>query len=211
MNNIKTGLLLLIGAAFFGMIFTAVLYGFFPQYLCYAVYDVSEGGFYQREELELAPGTWVTEYFVPQNKYLTGVSIGVVREENQNVLVGRLSDSGGEILEERRFALTEVDYEFPFQRWVKPGEQYRLDILFPEENQSSVTIIAGEENMGAVEHISSYIGELPLENALGISYVYGTYSRKLLVFWFLVFFLGGLMAGETILHALSRKTCRKTE
>lgn len=32
MNNIKTGLLLMIGAAFFGMIFTAVLYGFFPQY-----------------------------------------------------------------------------------------------------------------------------------------------------------------------------------
>lgn len=195
--------LLTAGGLIFSILCTGIVYWYFPQYLCYAVYGVSEGDLYQSEEEKMVPGTLLTEYFVPCNRYLTGVAIGVQREDNDNAVMGRLLDGQGKVLAEDQFALNDTDYRFLFDKWVKPGQQYQLEILFPESNQSAVILTFGPEGTGAGEHIGSYAGGEPLDEVPYISYIYGTYSRKLLAFWFSVLFLGGFMIGETILYKIT--------
>ncbi|MCM1065038.1 MAG: hypothetical protein NC420_11330 [Eubacterium sp.] len=195
--------LLMMGGLVFGILCTGIVYWCFPQYLCYAVYDVGEGDFYQPEEEKIAPGTLLTEYFVPCNRYLTGVGIGTRREDKDNAVVGRLLDGQGKVLAEDQFTLRDVNYSFTFDKWVKPGQQYQLEILFPESNQDVVTVTFGPEGSGAGEHIGSYAGKNLMDKVPYIYYIYGTYSRKLLAFWFIVLFLGGFMIGETILYRLT--------
>lgn len=201
-DKVKKGLLLSVTGFLFGVIFTGIVYRFFPQYLCYAVYGVSESDLYQKEELEMRPGMRLTECFVPQNRYLMKISVGAVRGDSDGVLIGRLSDGQGKVLEECQFALPDLVYEFPFQTWVEPGQQYQLDILASEKNQSAVRIVLGPEDSGAAEHVSSYADGRAVDRVPAIGYIYGTYSRKLLAFWFIVFFLGGFMIGETVLYKL---------
>lgn len=204
-DKVIKGMLLSVSALLFGILLTGIVYRFFPQYLCYTVYDVSEGSLYQTKEMEIQPGMSLTEYFVPRNKYLMGISVGVVREDNGNVVAERLLDDQGKLLKEYRFALSDPSYEFPFQKWVEPGRQYRLEILFPEENQSAVTIVSGPGDAGAAEHVASYMDGVSMDQTLVTGYIYGAYSRKLLAFWFIVFFLGGFMIGETVLYKLKLK------
>jgi len=195
--------LLAAGGIVFSVVSTGIMYRFFPQYLCYAVYGVSDGELYQAEEKGMAPGTLLTECFVPQNGYLTGVSVGVRREENDNMVIGRLLDGQGKVMDECYFTLKAIDYSFLFNEWVEPGQQYKLEILFPESNQSAVMVIFGPEGSGADEHIISYVEGNPSDKELYAGYIYGTYSRKLLAFWFIVLFVGGFMIGETILYKLT--------
>ncbi len=201
-DKVIKGMLLSLTAFLFGILLTGIVYRFFPQYLCYTVYAVSGGSLYQTKEVEIQPGMSLTEYFIPQNKYLTGISVGVVREDNGNVVTGRLLDDQGKLLKEYRFSLSDPFYEFPFQKWVEPGRQYRLEILFPEENQSAVKIVFGPSDVGAAEHVVSYIDGISMDQTPAIGYIYGAYSRKLLAFWFIVFFVGGFMIGETVLYKL---------
>lgn len=203
--------LLTAGGLVFSILCTGIMYWYFPQYLCYAVYGVSEGNLYQAEEEKIAPGTLLTECFAPCNRYLTGVAVGVQREDNDNAVTGRLLDGQGKVLAEDQFTLRDVDYRFLFDKWVEPGRQYQLEILFPESNQSVISLTFGPEDSGAGEHIGSYIGENPLDKAPYICYIYGTYSRKLLAFWFIVLFLGGFMAGDTILYKITIHNNSKTQ
>lgn len=206
MNSKMRKLSLLIAGSFvFSLLSTAIVYRFFPQYLCYTVYDVSEGDLYQIEELEIYPSGHLMECFLPTNDYLMGADIAVKREENgsefkDNELIGRLLDNQGRKIAESSFSVRDINYRFTFQEWVKPGQEYRLEITLPEENQSAVVIISGPCDTAASEHTVTYIdGELS-DISPYISYIYGAYSRKLLVFWLLVLFLCGLMIGETILY-----------
>lgn len=62
----------------------------------------------------MTPGTSLTECFSPQFGFLTGISIGVKREENDNTLIGRLLDDEGKVLAESYFTLKDTDYSFCF-------------------------------------------------------------------------------------------------
>lgn len=199
-NKWRKLVLLVLGGLIFSTVSTGIMYWFFPQYLCYAVYDVSEGNVYRLEEEEMVPGTLLTEYFVPGNQYLTGVGMEAQREDNDNVVIGRLLDGQGKVVAESQFALRDADYRFLFHKWVEPEQQYQLEIQFSENNQSAVTMTFGPEDSGAGEHVKSCIGGNPWDKVPYIYYIYGTYSRKLLAFWFIVLFLGGFMIGETILY-----------
>ena len=198
-NKMRKLTLLLIGGIVFSLLFTGIIYLFFPQYLCFAVYDVSEGDLYQKEELEMHSGSRLMEHFVPWNDYLIGVNIGVKREENDNEIIGRLWDNQGKMIAESGFSVRDVAYEFMFYKWVKPGQEYQLEILLPEENQSAVIITFGPNDSGAVEHNITYIDGISSDKVLYVRYIYGTYSKKLLAFWLIVFFLCGFMIGETVL------------
>lgn len=210
-NKWRNLFLLLAGGFIFGVIFTGIVYRFFPRYLCYAVYDASEGSLYQAKMEGMAPGERLTECFVPRFSYLTGVDVGVNREDNDNVVIGRLLDPQGKIVAESRFTLRAADYTFSFHKWVEPGQRYQLEILFPEENRSAVMVTFGPEASGAGEHQSSYVDGEASDSIPFVRYVYGTYSRKLLAFWFMVLFLGGFMIGETILYKLTLCGGRPTQ
>ena len=209
-NKMRKLSLLLIGGIVFSVLSTGIVYRFFPQYLCYTVYDVSEGNLYQKEELEMSSGSLLTERFVPTNDYMIGIDIGVKREENanefnENELIGRLSDDHGRTIAESSFTVRDVEYRFTFHKWVEPGKEYQLDILLPEENQSAVVITFGPGDTVASEHTATYIDGASSDLSPYISYIYGTYSKKLLAFWLLVFFLCGFMIGETVLCKIENR------
>ncbi|MCM1551682.1 MAG: hypothetical protein NC092_03210, partial [Butyrivibrio sp.] len=176
-----------------------------PQYLYYYVYDVSENDLYRTETQELLPGMQLTEQFIPRYRYLTGVTIGAKRENSDNRLVGRLRNEQGRVIAESQFDLRDTDYTFTFDEWVKPEQQYQLEVLFPDDNPSPVTITFGPGDSAPNEHQMSYIGDTPSDDALYIRYIYGTYSRKLLAFWLIILFVGGFMIGETILSVVVRR------
>lgn len=51
----------------------------------------------------------------------------------------------------------------------------------------------------------------PSGKELYAEFIYGTYSRKLLAFWFIVLFTGGFMIGETILYKLTLRRDRRVQ
>lgn len=197
--------LLLIGGIVFSVISTGIVYRFFPQYLCYDVYDVSAGDLYQKEELEMYSGSQLKEYFVPSYDYLIGVSIGVKRENNDSEIIGRLLDNKGKTIAESSFLVRDVAYDFMFQKWVEPGQKYQLEILFPEENQRAVVITFESDESASTEHNVTYIDGNLSDKVPYICYIYGTYKKKLLAFWMIVLFLCGFMIGETILYKCEKR------
>lgn len=207
-NKMRKLTLLLIGGIVFSLLSTGIIYFFFSQYLCFIVYDVGESDLYKKEELEMYAGSQLMEHFVPWNDYLIGVNIGVRREENDNEIIGRLWDNQGKMIAESSFSVRDVAYEFTFQKWVKPGQEYQLEILLSDENQSAVIITFGPNDSGAAEHGITYINGTPLDKALYVRYIYGTYSKKLLAFWLLVFFLCGFMIGETALSKYEKRSMK---
>lgn len=199
---------LVIFGIIFGMLCTGLVYWRFPRFLCYAVYDVSESDLYQKENREMAPGTCLVEYFVPRYRYLTGVHIHVNqkrKEDSGNIVTGRLLDSKQRVLAQSGFAPEDEFFEFKFNRWVSTDEEYQMEIIFPEENGSPVITTFGPEDIGPDEHRALYMNGERSGEAIYAEYVYGTYSRKLLAFWFLVFFLGGMMIGDTVLYRKQQK------
>ena len=186
-----------------GVLCTGLVYRCLPQYLCYVVYDVCESDLYQKENREMEPGAVLVEHFVPRYRYLTGICIHVDRKSsrgNGNIVIGRLLDSKQRVLAESSFAPEEPFFEFEFNRWVSTEEEYQLEIIFPEENGSAVMTTFGPEGIGPDEHRTLYVNGERTGEAVYAEYIYGTYSRKLLAFWFLIFFLGGMMIGDTVLH-----------
>lgn len=210
-NSWKKLTLLAAGGMIFSALSTGIMYRFFPQYLCYAVYAVGRGNLYQPETREMTPGTSLTECFSPQFGFLTGISIGVKREENDNTLIGRLLDDEGKVLAESYFTLKDTDYSFLFYKWVDPECQYKLQILFPESNQSAVMVTLGPGDSGTDGQMGLSIDGSPSGKELYAEFIYGTYSRKLLAFWFIVLFTGGFMIGETILYKLTLRRDRRVQ
>ena len=178
---------------------TGIVYWKLPQFLCYAVYDVKQSDLYQKEERGLEPGTKLQEYFVPTNRYLKAVRIHVDRASSKgqnNIIRGRLLDSKQKRLASASFMPEDEFFQFKFNTWVNTEREYQLQIDFPAENGSAVVTTFGPGDIGPEEHRKLYINGEQAEDAVYAEYVYGTYSKKLLVFWMLIFFLGGMAAGD---------------
>lgn len=188
-----------------GGVCTCILYFIFPQFLCYTVYVVTGSNLSGIENREVNPGTCLVEEFTPQYNFLTGIIISVRREDSNDIIVGKLYNDRQRLLAKDQFTLRDTSYEFGFYQWVTPGEKYRLEITFPEKNNNAVVTTFGSEDIGTLEHISFYIDGIQRQDAFYIQYVYGAYSRKLLAFWFLVFFLGGLSIWDTARFLLGRR------
>lgn len=198
MRDKVTGLIkMFIFGMIIGVACTCVLYRFFPQYLCYAVYDVGGDRLSDIENREVNPGTGLTEYFTPNHVFLTGIIVNAQRQDSEDVIECRLFNSRRKLLAEDMFTLRDPSYEFRFNKWVTPGETYQLEITLPESNTGAIITTFGTAEIGTSEHISSYMDDVQTQDTLYIQYVYGTYSRKLLAFWFLMFFLGGIMIWDT--------------
>ena len=207
-NKMKKLSLLLMGGIVFSVISTGIVYRFFPQYLCYDVYSVSEGDLYQKEELDIYSGSQLKEYFVPRYDFLIGVSIGVKREDNDNEIIGRLLNNEEKMIAESSFSVRDVAYDFMFQKWVEPGQEYQLEILFPEENQSAVVITFESNDSASTEHNETYFDGTLSDKSPYICYIYGTYKKKLLAIWLIVLFLCGFMIGETILYEYEKRNLK---
>lgn len=181
---------------------TLCIYKVFPQYLCYTVYDVSESDLYERESRRIAPGTVYTEQFTPRNSYLKSIAINLETVEKliekPESLEAVLSDEKGKTLEKAKvtpeYAKKAVYCEFPVEKWVAPGKEYQFMIKFPEQTETIVTF--GPADIGPEEHIRLISEEEEPDGSMYFKYVYGSYSKKLLVFWFLVFFVSACYIGE---------------
>lgn len=215
----KNSLKILTGLMVFSLITallgTFVVYRFFPQYLCYAVYDVHESNLYQKQDKAVEPGSLFSEYFTPQNSYLKSMVLNVSRTSSQeekeaddargnlgDFVDGQLLDSSGKILAESKIMLTDIQENtfctFSFETWVDTGQQYQLSVSFPESPDLMITF--GAEDSGPSEHNALMINGTESKDNLYLQYVYGSYSKKLLLFWFLILFLSAYLAGENFIN-----------
>lgn len=204
---------LLLFAAVFAAAATGILYLCFPQFLYQLTYDVHESDLYEREVREVLPGTAFSEVFSPAQPFVKAIGLHVERESTDDEIVGRLYDESGKLIAEDSFRLRNVEYAFDFRKRLDTDKIYQLDIIVPEYNENPVRFTFGPEDIGPGEHISFQNGgaDAGTENAdiqdrstqhteiLYMQYIYGTYSRKLLGLWVLVFALTGLMLGESLL------------
>ncbi len=202
-NKIKNAILLCSGAAVFAILATIVLYQCFPQLLYTVVYDVRQSDLYEKDVIEVAPGTTYTEIFSPEQPFVQAIGIHVSRKATEDKVIGRLYDEGGRLLGEDSFLLSDVDYQFAFKKKLDTAKTYRLEIIFAEDNENSLMVTFGPEGIGPSEHISfqndDQSSDRSAEEILYMEYVYGTYSKKLLALWALVFFISGLVVGETVM------------
>lgn len=214
-NSLKILTVLLAFSLITASVGTFAVYQFFPQYLCYAVYDVHESNLDQRQDKAVEPGSRFSEYFTPQNSYLKSMVFNagrIVSQEEQEAddangnlgdfVDGKLLDSSGKILAESKIMLTDIRENtfctFNFETWVDTGQQYELSIVFPDSQDLMITF--GSEDSGPSEHNVLMINGAESKDNLYLQYVYGSYSKKLLLFWFLIFFLSAYLAGEKFIN-----------
>ncbi len=203
---------LLLFAAVFTVAGTGVLYLCFPQFLYQLTYDVHESDLFEREVRDVLPGTVFTEEFSPALPFVRAIGLHVERESTDDGIVGRLYDESGKLIAEDSFRLRNVEYAFDFGKRLNTDKTYRLEITVPEYNKNPVRLTFGPEDIGPGEHSSFRNGAAFGENEKAdgqegslqqeipyMQYIYGTYSRKLLGLWVLVFAVTGLMLGESLL------------
>lgn len=209
-NALKRILILSAFSVLTAILGTLLIYKVFPQYLCYEVYDVSEGNVTSYEDRKVLAGEQYEVIFVPQKEYIKNIAINI----NQSLTAGEmehsqpyeiaatLTDGQGKVLTEDTYVIKKSDVrtriycDFVVEKWIKPEEQYLLTIRFPNENSVYATFI-GQDACSA-EHISlQKNGEL-CNDILYMRYVYGTYSKKILVLWFAVFFVIFYWIGEAV-------------
>lgn len=207
-DKIKGLIPLLIFGIVVSVVGTCIIYRQFPQFLCYAIYDVRASDLYESRMRQMAPGDSVEESFVPSFDYLTAVRIHLDRdgiEDADNMVIGRLLDSEEKILAEDSFVPQDEFFEFEFHKWVDTEAEYKLQIVFPKENTTVIETTFGPADIGPDEHRSLYVNGVQDNGAIYTEYVYGTYSKKLLAFWLMIFFLGGMMTGDAILYKKNNK------
>lgn len=203
-SRLLVGLLILsLASALAG---TVVIYKFLPKYLFQSVYIVHESGIGGESELtKIEENTQYTEYFYPTEPYLKSIVLhmGSTGEEprnlDRNMTVNmKLLRDDGKVLAQSNLPLEAVGglayQEFSLESWVGVGKEYRALITFPE--RSDLHITASKEEIGPEEHSALLINGEKSEETLYMQYLYGTYSKKLLMLWFLVFFVGIFMIGE---------------
>lgn len=202
-DNKKHLLCLVVVSLLTGILGTLAVYRYFPQYLCYTVRDAYTSDLYESREQTLGSGLEYTEIFVPRESYVMSIIIRLTgtAEQSQKVITGKLINEEGKVIGSSKTLIGRVENsvfcEIPIGKWLKPGERYRLAIVFPEEEELAVTM--GPGDIGPDEHIGAEIDGEPAENSLYLQYVYGSYSKKLLGVWFLVFCLSGYLLGECFL------------
>lgn len=206
-NKWKSVLLLLGASCLAALVCTFCIYKIFPQYLCYAVYGVSESELYESESRRIAPGASYTEYFTPLNAYLKSIAFNLESGMGENsgelnYIKGTLLDEEGKAVAKNRILAeasdTSVYCEFPIEKWVEPGRQYRFVMEFPDSGELYVTF--GPDDIGPAEHGRLLQGTESADFGMYLRYVYGSYSKKLLALWFLIFFVSAYLLGECFLN-----------
>lgn len=199
---VETGIFLFC-ALLVGFLGTFVIYRFFPQFLCYTVQDVHVSELYDQQELELLENVRYTEYFVPTGDYIKSIYINLRgnTQGDETLISATLLREGGNVIARSKFKIEDIQdtafREFSIEKWVDVGQVYRFVIDFPADAGVSVTF--GPEDIGPEEHIR---GELDGRNDGGVMYMqyaYGSYSRKLLAFWFLAFTVSACLIGDCFL------------
>lgn len=200
---VETGIFLFC-ALLVGVLGTFVIYRLFPQYLCYTVQDVHASELYERQELELSEDICYTEYFAPTRDYIKSIFINLRgnTKGDETLVSAILLREDGDVIARSSFQIEDVHdsafREFSIEKWVNVGQVYQLVVDFPVD--AGVSVAFGPEDIGPEEHVS---GELDGGKDVGVMYMqysYGSYSRKLLVFWFLAFTVSACLIGDCFLN-----------
>ena len=169
------------------------LYFGVPQYLCRTVYGVNESDLSLMEVIEVPANTQITETFVPASNYIKSVAASFRVSESvaqdYQYITGKLLDNKGNVLSESSNELSlyvdVYDCEFEVEKWVDTSEEYYFSIEMP--NCKGVSAVFVPQEAGPTEHVQLSCGnEVVLQN-LYLRYTYGSYSKKLLVMYFLIF------------------------
>ena len=169
-----------------------ILFFFFPQYLCYTVHATSESIIYDAEEVSIEPESIYIETFSPIYSYVKTISIhiGCNTDLSGQKIVGQFMDEQGRIIEECTYQISQDDIynyaEFKIEEWVKVGHEYKFAIIFPP--CEGIKILYGPQSIGPDEHVSLSLDSQLTEDNIYMRYIYGNYSKKLLLLWFLAFF-----------------------
>lgn len=193
---------LLCAACVISLLCTAAVYRFFPQYLCYIVYDVHESDFGEREDKQIKANAQYVEKFIPTCNYIKDIAFNLKAREGSNTseyITGSLVDDGGKVLAESRYELkeSEIDVycEFAIEKWVDVGREYQFVINFPDSEDVYVTF--GTNDM-SLEHVQLLCDNEEVEQSMYLRYTYGCYSKKLLAMWFLTFVICAYLLGELL-------------
>lgn len=186
-----------------GLVGCIVVYTLFPQLLCRVVQDVHASNLYQKQQMSVDENISYTECFVPQQySYIKNIILHVVNAEQGkengdmedddqfNLHANmELTDDLGRVLIKKKYTflgMNEAFIEFPIEKWVIPGKSYKFKVTFT--SNVKVYLTCGPADIGPDEHQVLEIDGEKSEKALYMEYVYGTYSKKLLLFWFCAFF-----------------------
>ncbi len=201
-NKLKDIIILCIASGVISVVCTLGVYYLFPQYLCYTTYDVHASDLQGKEEKSVAGAEYV-ETFIPTSSYLKNIAISVTTDKSdesyEEYVVGKLTDASGKVIARDSCELSagmSLEYcEFNIEKWVTPGEEYQLLLDFPEREDVYVTFCAADA--GPDEHVKLEGGLSDAEN-MYMRYIYGTYSKKLLLIWAVVFFVGAYFLIEEV-------------
>lgn len=217
-SKLKTMLILSVFAIVVAGFGTALVYKVFSQYLFYEIYNVSESIMTTPQDREITAGTQYDEYFIPQSDYIKTIGININQvatlELNDNPesyrIIGILKDETGATIKETCYTIKAEDVReriycrFNFETWVKTGRQYRLSIVFPQNQNVSVTF--GGDTGHPAEHVALRADGSEIAEAMYLQFIYGTYSKKILLLWFMVFFLTAYWIGQ-IIWEMKTKVC----
>ena len=189
---------ILLFTAVFTLLATAILYICFPHLLYRLTYDVYESDLYESRSREVYAGESFTETFSPELPFVMAIGLNVERRNRTDEIIGRLYDDSGKLIAEDSFNLIDVDYNFSFMKRLDTDKTYKLEILISENNKNPINLTFGPEDIGPSEHISFEDSGEMSEEILYTQYIYGTYSKKLVALWMLVFAVTGLILAESV-------------
>lgn len=198
-NNCRTLASLLIFSFVIALLGAAVLYKLFPESLFKIVYIVHESGGTEEERIikNIQGNSQYIEYFHPEESYLKSIVLhmgclgDLSQDSNRNMTVNmKLLKNDGAVLTEKNLLLEAIEglrfQEISVESFVETGQEYRVLITFPDSGNLFITTSMKE--IGPGEHVRLMVNGEKSEETLYMQYIYGAYSRKLLMMWFLVFF-----------------------
>lgn len=152
---------------------TGILYYFFPSLICHTVYMVEEYGTDAMDEYPMQEKEIIERTFTPSGNYLKAVGIHVALEGAANdekweglTTKAQLYQGDRRVAEGKESVTSNGFVEVPIEKWVDSGKAYR--VVFSFETDKAINL-----KMGA--------------DGIYMQSIYGSYSRKLLVLWFLAF------------------------
>lgn len=202
--NKKQGMLLCVEVLFLTLLFTAICFYVFPQYICCTVYWANASEIGAEDWENIGSGMTLAEEFIPQQKYLASINIHVGEVGKENLLIGKLCNAKGKVLEEHILEAKKGYVNFEVQRWVRTDEEYIFLLTGHEDNKEAVPVSFGGAVEGPAEHVLSRVDGVANEGNLWTQYVYNTYSKKLLALWFMAFLVVSFWIMETCRSFMKR-------
>ena len=190
---------MLLFATVFTLLTTVILYTCFPHLLYRLTYDVYESDLYESRSREVYAGECFTQTFSPKYPFVMAIGLNVERKNRTDEIIGRLYDDSGKLIAEDSFNLMDENYNFSFMKRLDTDKTYKLEVLISENNKNPINLILGLEDTGSSEHISFEDSDEISGEILYTQYIYGTYSKKLMALWMLVFAVTGLILAESVL------------